>query len=343
MQADEKQRILDTLLGSENAAETPTDADRLARARKLIVETGAENLRTPVAAEIWRRHQAHLGAVAHKQETRVLPFPGRWLLPALGAVAAAAAVFIWYPRGQHNPEHSGQQTAHLNANYRDAAAVYVKHALNYRASAEGDTLRIAADAIEARIDFHANTTTRTVVITTPTVEYKIVGTSIAITATPEKNMLHVAEGKVEVTTAGKTRLVVHGEVWTHDQRGEQKRAETSADKETYRQLAGGKDVPQSAVKEIKNDAIFHGGQTPPSDKGREHKPNAAQAISELDTAKPAADAGKHAGREKNATLHAEREEARNDKAAARAEREARRSEREARRSERQATKAERHK
>lgn len=342
MQADEKQRILDTLLGSENAAETPADAERLAHARRLITESGAEHLRVPAATEIWRRHQAYLAAPVLKRESRVLPFAVRWLLPALGAVAAAA-VFIWYPRSQHNPARGGQQTAHLKANYRDAADVYVKHALNYRTSAEGDTLRIAADAIEARIDFHANATTRTVVITTPTVEYRIVGTSIAITATPEKNTLHVAEGKVEVTTAGKTRLVVHGEVWTHDQRGEQKRAETSADKETYRQLAGGKDVPQSAVKEIKNDAIFHGGQTPPSDKGREHKPNAAQAISELDTAKPAADAGKHAGREKNATLHAEREEARNDKAAARAEREARRSEREARRSERQATKAERHK
>lgn len=336
MQADEKQRILDTLLGSETAAEIPPDAEQLVRARRLIVESGAANLRAPEAAVIWRSHKAYLAESAPKGKSRILAFPGRWLLPALGGVAAVAAVFTWYPRSQQKPAPGVQQTLQLNANYRDAADVYVKQALNYRTSAEGDTLRIAADAIEARIDFHANATTRTVVITTPTVEYRIVGTSIAITATPEKNTLHVAEGKVEVTTAGKTRLVVHGEVWTHDQSGEQNRAETSADKEYYRQLAGGKDVPLGSLKEKKGDTIPSAGHPRSPEKSAEHKADAGQENS-------AADNGNRLGRERNTPRHREREAARSDRAAARAEREARRSEREARRSERQATKAERHK
>lgn len=338
MQADENQRILDMLLGSENAAETPVDAERLSRARRLIVESGAEHLRAPAAAEIWRRHQANLAGATRKREKRLLPFPGRWLFSALGGgIAAAAAVFIWYPRGQDIPAPGGQQTVQLTANYRDAADVYVKQALNYRTSAEGDTLRIAADAIEARIDFQANAATRTVVITTPSVEYRIVGTSIAITATPEKNALHVAEGKVEVTAAGKTRLVGYGEVWTQDQRGEQKRAETSADRDSYRQLAGGKDLPRSALK------VLHGRQAPLPDKGAEDERNAAQTKSAGNQAVPATETGNRMGTEKNVSQRAERERVRDDKAAARAEREARRSEREARRSERQATKAERHK
>ena len=71
-------------------------------------------------------------------------------------------------------------------------------------------------------------------IATPSVEFRIIGTSIAIAATAEKHTMHVAEGRVAVTDAGKTRLIAQGEVWTNDKHGEQKRAETSVDRAAAR-------------------------------------------------------------------------------------------------------------
>jgi hypothetical protein len=343
MDAEEKKQILDALLNPDFSKDQLPDSLLAARAAKIVRETGAERMSLCAASEIWQRHTA-MRTKPPAPVARNLKVAARYYVPALAA-AAAALIFIFYPKETvreapmgiaiHNP---------VQAHYRGAADVYVRQAANYQIKEDGDSVQIRADALEARIDFRATSDTRTVVIVTPMATYRIIGTSISISATAERSALHVAEGKVQVEAGGTTRLVAKGEHWSIERGTEIKRAETEADKKIFTELGGGKAVPggedklpaqkrgppaRAQASEGLKPEVRAEGKPANSDT----KPNAAE-IHPNKTAAEVAETNRQ--REERSADRAERQRIK-------AEREAVRLEREARRQERQAAKTERHK
>lgn len=340
MDAEQKRRLIDALFDEPGKTRPAATPDEL-RAARILVETGSARVKKPDASVIWRRHSETLS-----KQGRQLIFP-RWIIPGIAAAAAAITLVVVLLRPAAR-ETAGQQVAvrGQTQTYREAAQVFIGQASAYAVRESGDTIEISAQSLEARIDFTATTETKSVLIKTPAATFRIVGTSIAISATPEKATLHVAEGKVQVESQGQARLVTQGQVWSYENGHEVQRAETATDRGHFIQLGQGKPVPEPRA-----EPAMKAVPAPAESRGAEHKavppvgPEKApvkEPVPRAENTQPGSERGKSERTEK--TAHREdRDGARSDRAAARAEREERRSEREARRSERQAAKAERHK
>lgn len=353
MDAEEKNQVLDAVLNPDFSRSGQPDSIAVARAVRLFRDTGAERMTLPSASLLWQRHMAQQTALPAKDTRRK---GARYIVPAIAA-AAAVLVFVFYPRSTEQPTPAGiTVSAPLELRYRNAADVHVKSAMNYRVTEERDSVRIEADAIVARIDFHANPQLRTVAVVTPAATYRIIGTSITVMATRERSALHVAEGKVQVEAAGSSKIVSRGEVWAIERGREERRGETESDRKQYRDLAPGRALPgeDKAAKTMdvklpqdrlpgKTEGHRRPAESGPTDKAKSPRADTGhpQPISKSEPMES------HDG--KKAAEHTETHEQREERAAARAERqrlkaerEAARTEREARRAERQSGKTEKH-
>lgn len=339
MDAEQKKRLIDALFDEPGKARPAATADEL-RAVKIFVETGSVPLKKPDPSLIWRRHSE-----TPAKQGRRLNFP-RWIIPGIAAAAAAITLVVFLRPTATETAGEAVAVRSETHTYRQAAHVFIDQASAYAVLESGETIEISAQSLDARIDFTATAETKSVLIRTPAATFRIVGTSIAISATPEKATLHVAEGKVRVESQGLVRLVTQGQVWSFENGHEIQRAETAADRGHFIQLGLGKPVPQPrsepAMKAVQRPAESRNAGHNAMPRVSADKAPAKDPVPRAENAQRGSERGKSEKTEKVAHRD-DRDGARSDRAAARAERAERRLEREARRSERQATKAERHK
>lgn len=333
MDAEQKRRLIDALFEEPGNLRPDASADER-RATQIFVETGSQRIRKVTAAEIWQRHSA-----AKPGAGRRLMFV-RWAIPAFAAAAAAVFALVFLLRSpQQSKTNEGLSVRAKTETYRQAVQVFVADASGYTVRESADTVEFQAERLEARLDFKPTADTKSVVIRTPTATFRIIGTSIAISATAEKASLHVAEGKVQVEAQGQTRLVTQGQVWAYENGHTVERHETPADRSHFVELGQGKPVPETqtapAPKAVEQPAD---GKRAQPIKGA---PAAAEKSAEVKEQKPAVPQHERAS-EREKSEKAEKVSNRDDRDNARADREARRAEREARRAERQSNKSERH-
>ena len=329
MNAEQKKHFLNQLLDQPiDKARPPFDS--ASHAARLLWQTGAVSQPRLRAEDIWKKHTA-------REPGRQLRFPRRFIYPLVAAAALVIAAVSLLPgllRETTMPVKSAAM-AGIQASYRNSARVFVQSAENYSAREEADALVITAQAIEARIDFKANAGLKSVVIRTPRATFTIIGTSIAVSASPESSTLHVVTGKVQVETAAGTEFVSRGEVWSVQKDAAIKRPEAKTDLAYYLRLGEGAPVPaHEEQKELPERKPKPPLAPLPS------VPNTEQKATGPGTFKP--DIPNRAPEGEKATLPDKRGE-RGDDSGKRAEREARREDREARRAERQAGRSERHK
>lgn len=348
MDADQKQQTLNALLRIEPGAVLPDTIDA-ARAKKLLVESGSENVALPTAQQIWHRYQAQRALRANHIKN---PPKNIWAKIGISAAAAALVAVAAYPYLQNVFKPTNKNVASVSTRYRDALNVYVKDAKDYRVTASGDVITIAATELTARFDFHANHETRTVVIQTPSVTYHIVGTSIVIAATSERATLHVAAGKVRVEASGATRFVGRGEHWSLEHGKESRRGESEHDRITYRALGGGRDVPLDRHHDEhahpNDDRLHLHEKSSQKTEGHVEHEGTGQSHIEKHNAVgreilPEKAHHEHEMQQQRAERAEQRAEQRSERAAQRAERAERRVEREARRTDHHINRTEHHK
>jgi hypothetical protein len=331
MNAEQKKQFLNQLLDQPiDPARPPFDVS--SRGARLLWHTGAPPQPWLRADKIWKKHNTVVSPGRQLRFPRKIFYP---LVAAAALVIAAVAVIPGLLRDSAAPSNPGTVVAGIRASYRDSARVFVQSAENYEVREQADALVISAQQIDARIDFSASDALRTVVIRTPRATFTIVGTSIAVSAGPDRSALHVVTGKVRVETTAGTEFVSRGEVWSMQKDEVLKRPEVKSDIAHYLDLGQGASVPEHREPpdraEPKRTPPLR--PLPPESRDGEKAPGPGAFKPELE--KPAPEVEKRPVPEK----HAERGE----HAEERADREARRADREARRTERQAGRSERHK
>lgn len=323
MNADQKKHFLNQLL------DQPTDRakppfDSTSHEARLLWQSGARKEPRLRAEDIWKKH------IAANRQGRQLRFPRKIVYPLVAAAAlviAAVAVIPGLLRDSAAPSKPSTVVAGIRASYRDSARVFVQSAENYEVREQADALVISAQQIDARIDFSASDALRTVVIRTPRATFTIVGTSIAVSAGPDRSALHVVTGKVRVETAARTEFVSRGEVWSVQKDEVVKRPEVKSDIARYLDLGQGASVPEHREPPDRAEPKRTPPLRPLPPESHDGEKTPGPGAFKPDLEKPAPE------------KHAER----GDHAEERADREARRADREARRAERQAGRGERHK
>jgi len=325
MNVDQKKQLIDAMFDEPGTIPAAASADQL-RVSKILVETGSRHMRKPSAADIWRRHSRSQLQPTGKR----LQF-NRRALPVLAAAAIAlfVLVILLRPAGEDTPP--GQVTVRAETKrYKQAVQVFLNAASDYAVHEKADKIEFEARMLEARMDFRPTAEIKSVVIRTPTVTFRIIGTSIAISVTSDRAVLHVAEGTVQVEARGEMWLVTEKQVWSYTRGRQTQRDETEADRRHFIEMGKGKPVPEQ---HRSSDAA-----------GKSLKPGAKQLprFAEQEQVRvpdqmPAAGANKDTKSAQQQPLQNKTEV--EDHERARADREARRAEREARRNERQEPKA----
>lgn len=328
MNAEQKKLFLNQLL------DQPTDPrfDSASPAARLLWQSGAPVRPRLPAEAIWKKHAGTNG------QARRLHFPHKIIYAAAAAAAliiAAVAVIPGLLRETASPAKSAPLVAGLQTSYRDSARVFVQSAKNYEVREEGDALVIAAQQIDARIDFRSGNALRTVVIHTPRATFTIVGTSIAVSASTDRSTLHVVTGKVRVETLRGVDFVSRGQVWSAQKDEVLKRAEVKSDIAHYLRLGEGAPVPEhkELPDQVNPKQVPPLRPLPPTPREEEKAPGPGALKPDLQKPTPP---------DENRGMP-EKHTARSDHSEERAEREARRADREARRTERQAGRGDRHK
>lgn len=331
MNAEQKKQFLNQLLDQPiDPAQPPFDVS--SAGARLLWQTGASPQPRLRAAEIWKKHSTVV------KPGRQLRFPRKIiysLVAAAALVIVAVAVIPGLLRDSAAPPKPGTVVAGIRASYRDAALVFVRSAENYEVRQQADALVISAQQLDARIDFKASDAMKTVLIHTPRATFTIVGTSIAVSAGPDRSAVHVVTGKVRVESAAGIEFVSGGEVWSVQKDQTMKRPEIKTDMAYYLRLGDGAPVPEHKERreptEPKHQPPLRPLPALPNEGTKTPGPGALRP----DLPKPASEGEKSPVPDKRAQHGDNSEE--------RAEREARRADREARRAERQAGRSERHK
>lgn len=245
MSGPDKQQILDALFDEPGMGSKRQDKEYL-RAHTLFFESGIRPRVDEFAPRrIWQKYHGNQGVAPAQRKSR------RYWIPAIAAASVVLAIGIVGLVRDNNRGSADafrkQATKRENfaEQYQGSVNLYVRQTENFSVNHHGVKFEIAADTITARIDFKATEAIKTVRIQTPQVTFEIIGTRIALEVTPGKARLHVNEGKVRVSYAGRSEIVEEGEIWEYSQASARKTDETLNDEKIFAQLKS--DLVKSAV------------------------------------------------------------------------------------------------
>lgn len=179
--------------------------------------------------------------------------PWRYIIPVAAAALVVLAIGIIGWPGKNNQEVANPVAQHATKRqnffeqYQRSVNLYVRQTENFSVNHHGVQFQIAADTLTARIDFNATAAIKTVRIQTPQVTFEIIGTKIALDVTPDKARLHVNEGKVRVSYAGKSEIIEEGDVWEYAHGSAKKTEENSSDEQAFSEFKSDLVKPEASI------------------------------------------------------------------------------------------------